>query len=187
MKKLYFATTNKGKLKEAREILGAEVVGTPLEIDEIQSLDPKEVAIKKAKAYYQGLKKPVFVEDISVFIKALDGLPGPYIDAFIKSLGNAGILRVLKDAKDRAVYAQATIVYKESTKNEKVFIGKVSGSISKSQRGTGFGWDPIFIPKGYEKTFGEMNDEGNNEKNKLSMRGVALRKMKKWLIQNNKI
>ena len=85
MKKLYFATTNEGKLKEAKSILKVEVVGTPLEIDEVQSMDPIEVATKKARLYFEKLRKPIFVEDVSVFIKALNGLPGPYIDAFMKT------------------------------------------------------------------------------------------------------
>ncbi|MBI2103743.1 hypothetical protein HYT59_01920 [Candidatus Woesebacteria bacterium] len=58
MKKIYFATTNGGKIKEAKEILGIKVVGSGLEIDEIQSLDPIEVATKKARAYYRKLRKP---------------------------------------------------------------------------------------------------------------------------------
>src|SRR3989344_6384035 len=100
MEKIYFATTNESKLKEAKDILGMEVIGTPLEIDEIQSLDPVKVAIQKARDYYHRLKKPIFVEDISVSIDAFNGLPGPYIDAFMKTLGNEGIVRILSGVKD---------------------------------------------------------------------------------------
>ncbi len=178
MKKIYFATTNEGKLKEAREILGVEVVGTPLEIDEIQSLDLEEVAIKKARAYFEILKKPVFVEDVSLTIKAFGELPGPYIDAFMKSVGNKGIIRMLKGLKDRSAWAQATVVYINRTNSEQVFVGKINGAIVSKPRGSGFGWDPIFLPKAYGKTFGEMDME---EKNKISMRAIALKKMKKWL------
>ena len=56
---LIFATSNEGKLREAREVLGLSISGTSLEIDEIQSLDPVSVAQKKALAYYEKLKKPM--------------------------------------------------------------------------------------------------------------------------------
>ena len=178
MIKLYFATGNEGKLKEAQKILGVEIIGSGLEIDEVQSLDPLEVAVKKARAYYDKLKKPIFVEDVSVSIKALNGLPGPYIDAFVKTLGNEGIIDVMKGKEDRRANAQATVVYIPKKGQEEIFVGKVVGSISDKPRGTGFGWDPIFIPEGETRTFGEMTLE---EKNKYSMRAQALKKLKKWL------
>ncbi len=178
MKKVYFATHNEGKLKEAQNILGIEVEGTGLEVDEIQSMDPVEVAVKKARAYYEKLKKPIFVEDISFSIKALNGLPGPYIDAFLKTLGNEGIIEVMKGREDRRVEVQATVVYVPKKGQEEIFIGKAEGIISDKPRGTGFGWDPIFIPDGETRTFGEMSLD---EKNKYSMRAKALKKLKEWL------
>lgn len=182
MKKVYFATTNKGKLKEAKAILGIDVLGTPLDIDEIQSLDPVEVATKKAKDYFKIIKKPLFVEDVSLSVKALNGLPGTFINYFLKTLDNQGIVNLLKNKKDRSSSAQTTVVF-ISKKESKVFIGRVSGEISKKPKGTGFGWDPIFIPNGSRKTFGEMQLK---EKNKYSMRAKALNKFKTWL-SNSKI
>jgi len=175
---IYFATTNGGKLKEARAILGVEVVGTPLQIDEIQSLDPVEVATKKARSYWSSLKKPLFVEDVALFIDAINGLPGTYIDAFMKALGNEGILEMLKGYKLRTATAQTTIVYVDGKGTEHFFVGKTAGSIALKPRGGGFGWDPIFIPRGSKKTFGEMDLD---EKNKFSMRARALLKFKKSL------
>ncbi|OGM20875.1 non-canonical purine NTP pyrophosphatase, RdgB/HAM1 family [Candidatus Woesebacteria bacterium RIFCSPHIGHO2_01_FULL_38_9] len=178
MKKIFFATTNEGKLNEVRSILGLDVIGTPLEIDEIQSLDPVKVATKKAQAYFERLKKPIFVEDVSLSIESLDGLPGTYIDAFMKTLGNDGIADMMKDKKDRRATAQATVVYVSKKGKEEIFIGKVEGTISDRPRGKGFGWDPIFIPKGETRTFGEMTQD---EKNRYSMRAKALNKFKSWL------
>lgn len=178
MKKVYFATTNEGKLNEAKKILEMEVIGTPLEIDEIQSLDPEKVALRKARDYFEQIKKPIFVEDVSLSIEALNNLPGTYIDAFMKTLGNEGLIEVLKNVKNRKAFAQATVVYISAKNKEEIFIGKVSGSISQSPKGAGFGWDPIFIPEGEKRTFGEMEIE---EKNKYSMRAIALNKLKNWL------
>lgn len=179
MNKLIFATGNKGKLEEAKIILGIDVVGTNLEIDEIQSLDSVEVAVKKAKEYYKKLKKPIFVEDFSFNFKSLNGLPGVYIDSFLKALGNDGIISLLKNKKDRTAVAQATVVYIDKKGKEHIFIGKVNGKIALKQKGkNGFGWDPIFIPDGSKKTFAEMELK---EKNKYSMRKKALMKFKNWL------
>jgi len=175
---MYFATTNQGKLKEASTILGVEVVGIPLEIDEIQSLDPIEVATKKARSYWSSLKKSLFVEDVALFIDSINGLPGTYIDAFMKALGNEGILEVLKSDEQRDATAQTTIVYVDVKGNNHLFVGRTIGSIALKPRGGGFGWDPIFIPKGSKKTFGEMT---MGEKNKYSMRSKALKEFKKWL------
>src|SRR3990167_10568003 len=175
---MYFATTNQGKLKEASTILGVEVVGIPLEIDEIQSLDPIEVATKKARSYWSSLKKSLFVEDVALFIDSINGLPGTYIDAFMKALGNEGILEMLKGYKLRTATAQTTIVYVDGKGTEHFFVGKTAGCIALKPRGGGFGWDPIFIPRGSKKTFGEMDLD---EKNKFSMRARALLKFKKSL------
>ena len=176
--KLYFATSNRDKLKEARILLGIEVLGTELKVDEIQSLDPKDVAEKKAQSYFSILKKPIFVEDTSLSIKALNGLPGTYIDAFMKVLGNEGLVKLLKDSKERGAVAQATVVFVDSQGELHTFIGKTYGNISAKPKGVGFGWDPIFIPEGESRTFGEMTLD---EKNKYSMRAAALKIFKKWL------
>lgn len=183
MNTLCFATSNKEKLKEARRILGVEIVGTHLKIDEIQSLDPIEVATKKAKAYFDVLKKPIFVEDISLSIKTLSGLPGTYIDAFMKTLSNEGIIYLMKGKKQRDVVAQATLVFVNRKGNPEIFIGRLKGEIANYPRGGGFGWDPIFIPEGQSMTLAQMGPE---KKNEISMRAIALNKFKNWL-QNAKI
>lgn len=182
MKKIYFATTNEGKIKEAKEILGIKVVGSGLEIDEIQSLDPIEVATKKARAYYRKLRKPILVEDVSLSFKSLGGLPATYINDFSGALGNDGLVKLIK-SKDRSAAAQTTLVFYDAD-GEHIFIGMVKGKIAKKPKGnSGFGWDPIFIPNGGTRTFAEMED---GEKHQYSMRAIALRKFKKWLEKKEK-
>jgi non-canonical purine NTP pyrophosphatase (RdgB/HAM1 family) len=175
---IIFATSNKDKVREAESILGVKVVGNSLEIDEIQSLDTTEVTVKKARAYFKELNKPVFVEDSAGIFKAIEPLPGPYIKDFYDALGNIGLCRLL-EGKDRGVIARATVVYKDKQKDEHVFVGDVEGKIAKNPKGdSGWGWDPIFIPNGSNKTFGEMTMV---EKNKFSHRRIALEKFAKWL------
>jgi len=181
VKKLIFGTTNAGKLTEASQILNFDVEGVNLEIDEVQTLDKKEVAVKKAKAYYSQIKKPLFIEDVSLEIDYLKGLPGTYVDAFVKTLGPKGIADMIK-GNNRLAKAITTLVYIWGKDKYKIFQGETIGSIAKKPKGEGFGWDPIFIPKGSMKTFGEMNIE---EKNKYSMRKKALFKMHKYLSGKN--
>ena len=179
MEKIYFATTNEGKIAEARLILGMDIEPIPLEIDEIQSLDPIKVALKKAKAYFKELEKPLFVEDVSLSFSSLGGLPGPYINDFSKALGNYGLIALLRGTENRTAIAQVTIVYIGENSQETIFEGKIEGEITKEPIGTsGFGWDPIFIPSGANKTFAEMTIE---EKNNYSMRVIAFNKFKLYL------
>lgn len=181
MRKIFFATTNKGKLEEAQSLLNCEVEGSGLEIDEIQSLDSTEVALKKARSYYKELKKPILVEDVSLVFNALGQLPGTYINDFSKALGNEGLINLLKGKKDRSATAFTTLVFIDNKGKEHTFIGSTKGTISRSQKGEGFGWDPIFIPKGIKETFGQLKLEG---KNKYSMRAKAFRKFRSWLDNN---
>lgn len=176
--KIIFGTTNEGKLLEARSILGIDVKGLALEVDEIQTLDSTEVAIKKAKEYFAKAKRPLFIEDVSLEISALKGMPGVFIDYFMKTLGNEGLIRIMKKESDRSARAITTLVYIWGSEEYQVFEGVTTGTISNKPKGEGFGWDPIFIPKGEKRTFGAMKVE---EKNKYSMRAKALKKMKKWL------
>ena len=176
---MIFATGNENKLKEAGDILKIDIKGTELEIPEIQSLDTEQVALAKARAYFAQLKEPLFVEDISMVIHAWNGLPGTYINDFMRSLGNEGILRLMKNEEDRSAYVQATIVYIDNQSIEHTFSGRVDGSITEEERGdNGWGFDPIFTPNGQDLTFGEMDPE---QKNEYSMRAKALLELKLFL------
>lgn len=180
--KIIFGTTNEGKLSEARNILEIEVEGLALEVDEIQSLDGKEVAIKKAKEYFAKAKRPLFIEDVSLEFNALNSLPGVFIDYFMKAFGNEGVVDLMRGKNNRSARAITTLVYIWGSEEYQVFEGVTTGTISKKPKGEGFGWDPIFIPNGEKRTFGEMKVE---EKNKYSMRAKALKKMKKWLLSRH--
>jgi non-canonical purine NTP pyrophosphatase (RdgB/HAM1 family) len=179
MKEIIFATTNKGKLAEAREILGFDVMGSGLPIDEIQSLDPVEVATKKALSYFRELGKPILVEDVSLSFEVMGKLPGTYINDFSKELGNRGLIDLLSGYSSRKATAQTTLVYCDKDGNPHVFIGIMEGKISSEEMGeNGFGWDPIFIPDGSGKTLAQMD---MNEKNKYSMRVKALLQFRDWM------
>lgn len=177
MVKLIFATNNPNKLKEAQQILGVDLDGTTLDIPEIQSLDHHQVAKQKALDYFHQLNRPLFVEDTSLSFNALNNLPGTYINDFSKSIGNQGLIDLLANKTDRSAVARVTIALIKATDDIQLFDGEIQGTVTMFPQGeNGFGWDPIFIPDGFNKTFAQMTDQ---EKNSCSMRKLAFQKLTK--------
>lgn len=183
MGKILFATTNQGKLDEAAKLLDVEVKGVGIEgIEEIQSLDPVEVATRKAQDYFKKLKKAIVVEDVSLVFNSLGQLPGTYINDFSKTLGNDGLINLLKGRKDRRATAYTILVHMDKKGKAYSFVGKMNGEIATVAKGDkGFGWDPIFVPHGANKTLAQMEQ---TEKAKYSMRAKAFKKLKNWLKEN---
>jgi len=173
---LYFITGNEGKLREAKSFV-PEINGLKLELTEIQSLDPHEVIkhkLEKAKSKHSG---NFIVEDTSLVISCLNGLPGTLIKWFEKSVGLDGIVKIVKAYGNNKAAAKCTIGLSLNG-NIEFFEGNINGHIAESSGENGFGWDKIFIPEGYNKTFAEMSSE---EKNKISHRKIAFEKLKKYL------
>lgn len=174
MKDLTLITGNPGKAREFSQLLGFEVRAEKLPLPEIQSTDVEEVAILKAETAYAHLKRPVFVDDTGLYIHAWGQLPGALIAWFLDNVGNEGILRMLHSWDRREATVKTALGYCDSN-GARVFTGELPGTIAHSLRGeNGFGYDPIFIPKGQGKTFAEMTQE---EKNIVSMRAVAARRL----------
>jgi len=174
---LLFVSSNIHKFKEAKEIFdsfGISIKFFKLNLEEIQSNSIKQIAIKKAQDAFLKCKKPLIIEDDGIFIDSLDGFPGPYSSYVQKTIGNKGILNLLK--KDRSAKFVSIITYCDKNGLES-FEGKLDGTISKSQKGNGWGFDPIFIPKNMQKTFGELTD-----KNNISHRYKALKKFSNWYL-----
>ena len=174
---LVVVTSNKNKLAEINEILGTNHKVSTIDIPEIQSLNLNEVITAKAKAAYEKIKKPVLVEDVSLQIKALKGLPGTFVKFFLKTLGTEGTVKLIGNLKTSTTVIGTVAIF--DGESIKIFKGRVTGTLSKKDRGTnGFGFDHVFIPKGYTKTYAEMPPEF---KNKISHRALALRKVKTYL------
>lgn len=174
--KICFVTSNENKLREAEDILGLKLEQANIDVREIQSLDVEEVATEKAKEAYKIVKKPVIVEDTGLYIESLNGFPGALIKWVMKSIGNEGICKMVEE--DRKALARTCVCFYDGSEL-KVFTGEIKGRISDRPRGeSGFGWDAIFIPEGYEETFAEL---GMDVKNKISMRRIAFIKLKEYL------
>lgn len=178
MNSLTFITSNPEKAEQLRRHLDYELEHKKLDVHEIQSLDLEEVAIHKAQEAYKLMGSPVLVEDTALTFKALGALPGPLIKWFLTSLGNEGLSKILNTYGDRSALAEVCFALCDES-GVKVFKGETEGTVAKEPRGEkGFGWDPIFIPKGYGQTWGEMDAE---EQKETSMRRTALKKLQVYL------
>ena len=177
---LVVVTSNKNKLAEINEILGTNHQVSKLDIPEIQSLNLDEVITHKAKDAYNRIKKPVLVEDISLEIEALNGLPGTLVKFFLERLGTEGTVRLVGKSKTDTTITAAVAIY-DGQKID-IFKGKVKGTLSKKNRGSGgFGFDKVFIPEGYTQTYAQMS---TILKNTISHRAKVLRKVKRFLTKN---
>ena len=174
-------TTNRGKAEEFSEIFteyGFNFRVEPMAAPEIQENDLREIARYSVLYAYKVLREPVLVEDAGLFIKALNGFPGPYSSYVYKTIGVEGILKLMEGVVRRDARFESALAFYSPLTELKIFTGAVEGRISEEPRGReGFGFDPIFIPDGSVKTFAEMSLE---EKNRLSHRARAARKFAEW-------
>jgi len=177
-------TGNKHKVQEAQNILekyNIKISVKPLELEkiEIQS-DSLEEIVRFAVNWIieRNNKCNFFLEDAGLFVDALNGFPGPYSSYVLKTISYDGILKLMEGIEDRSAKFQSVIGL--CFENEvRIFKGEVHGRISHEARGNkGFGFDPIFIPNGYSKTFAEMDLE---LKNSMSHRGKSIKKMAEYL------
>ena len=181
---IFFATTNKNKFKEASKIFEAkriEIKHLETSYPELQSENLEQIAKYGAIYIANKYKKKIFVEDSGLFIKLLNGFPGPYSAYAYKTIGRKGILRLLHGIENREAVFKSVVAYCEPDKQPHLFVGEVYGKISFEERGTsGFAFDAIFIPEeGDGRTFAEMK---TIEKNRISHRSRALKNLLEWLV-----
>ena len=188
---LVFASNNEHKITEIKSLLGNNIRLLSLRdvniTEDIPELEPtiEGNALAKARFAHNASGMNVFADDTGLEIDALDGLPGVHsarfagedkdssanIEKVLSMLGNNGN----RDARFRTVIALIL------ENKEYLFEGIVNGTIITEKKGTGgFGYDPVFIPEGSSRTFGEMNLA---EKNTLSHRARAFEKLKEFLLQ----
>jgi len=178
MDTITFITGNPGKVSLLKQYLDFPVVHTSIDLVEVQSLDLATIVEHKAKEAYRQVGGPVLVEDTSLRFYALERLPGPLIKWFLTELGTDGLCRLLDNYADRSAVAEVLFGLYDG-RNFQTFSGVVEGAIARVPRGSrGFGWDAIFVPNGFAKTWAEMRDE---EAHASSMRMIALRKLEAYL------
>ena len=193
MKTLVLSTDNKNKLKEIKEILGdldieimakSDIYDLDFEVEE-DGLTLYDNALKKANAIAERTKYAVLSDDTGLFVNALGGEPGVhsarYASEHDDKKNREKLLKNLEDKEDRSAYFKTQIVLIDEDKNIIPIEGICEGSISKKEKGSqGFGYDSIFIPKGFDKTLAEL---GVAEKNKISHRAKALENLKNKILE----
>lgn len=176
-----YVTGNQKKAETLSRFLDIPVSHYKMDLQELQSWSIEESILYKAKQAYEKVQSPVLVEDVWLRFKALGRLPGPSIKLFLQDLGNDGLCKILHSFDDRSAVAQTIFGLYDGERLE-IFIGERQGRIAEEPRGIPeFGWDAIFIPKGADKTWAEMDLE---EKGKYSMKRLALEKLKIFLRKN---
>ncbi len=198
--KIVFATNNKNKLAEIREILGEKMEVLSLEDinchDEIPETGCtlEENAMQKAEYIYNRYNMSVFADDTGLEVDALGGEPGVYSARYAGGEGHdseANMTKLLanlgennnRKARFRTVIA---LIEKNADGNGQPtvnrFEGIVNGEIIRERKGQGgFGYDPIFQPEGYDKTFAEL---GHEIKNKISHRARAVKKLAEHFLKS---
>jgi XTP/dITP diphosphohydrolase len=186
---IIFASQNKNKIREISSLMPEGIVLKGL--DEIifkeelpetgNTLEAN--ALQKARFVFEKTGKACFADDTGLEVNALDGRPGVYSARYAGEEKNADanmnkILLEMKNVSNRQAKFRTVIAFVEGEK-EYLFEGIVAGKISEVKRGEkGFGYDPIFIPDGFSKSFAEMELD---EKNKMSHRARAIEKFLKFL------
>jgi non-canonical purine NTP pyrophosphatase (RdgB/HAM1 family) len=176
---LTFITSHPLKAEQLSLHLGHPVKHLKLDLDEIQSLDVEEVVRHKALEAYSKAQVPVLVEDVSYQYTALGKLPGPLFKWFLKELKVQGLCKLLDHYDDRSATVQVAFALTTDGKQVHTFLGEMKGMITSEPRGeNGFGADSIFIPEGWNRTWGEMTVE---EQVESSVRRIGLKKLESFL------
>jgi len=194
MMELVFATNNSHKLKEVQSVITSEINIKSLKdincFDDIPEMkDTLEGnAIDKARYVYKKYGINAFADDTGLEVEALDGMPGVLSARYAgeeksSEMNMDKLLAELKGVKNRKARFR-TVVALIIDNREFTFEGIVEGQIIDNKRGDeGFGYDPIFLPNGYDKTFAELNLK---EKNEISHRARAVSKLVSFLNSNFK-
>ncbi len=177
---LTFITGNANKFAEAKAILG-ELEQLDINLPEIQSLDSREIIKAKLQEALKHHAGHFIVEDTSLSLECLKGLPGPLIKWFLETVGSDGLSEIAIRADNQKARAAVTIGYASSPDSIHFFEGSVAGTIVAPRGDSKFGWDVIFQPEGHERAYGEMQKE---EKNQISPRRLALDGLRAFLEKN---
>ncbi len=182
---LVVVTQNKHKLRELTPLFneyGVKFDMIGLAKFEIRSDDVVSVAREAARHAYQESGRPVVVDDTGLYIDALNGFPKAYPAFVLETIGNEGILKLLKGGENRDATFVSAVGFCDGT-TLRVFKGTMKGTISHEEIGNeGFGYDPIFIPDGYSMTYAQL---GFEEKTAISHRTQAFRGFLEWYVKKH--
>ncbi len=157
--KLTIISSNQRKIDELKLLLenDFEIEVMKFEYPELKLDDSCGISKAAAKMLAERLKKTVLVEDSGFFIEALKGFPGTSTKYIHNLIGIEGFLKLMKGVKNRQCFYKSAVAICSPGKQPLCFLGIEEGRVAEKIRGTkGWGQDPIFIPKGKKKTYGEL-------------------------------
>ena len=175
---LHFVTSNPNKFRELSELLEFNLYHIEIDLQEIQTTDLHELVKFKLRQAYEHVQAPVMVEDTSLYFEAWNELPGPLVKFFLKNIGLSGMVGALDKFNNKSASAACSLGFTKDGKSIHLFEGKVKGHIVEPRGSQRFGWDSIFLPAGYQRTFGEMSSQ---EKHQISPRWLAAKKFMGFL------
>lgn len=185
LKPIVFVTGNVKKLEEVVAILGnnfpRKLISMKIDLPEYQG-EADFISREKCRAAVKLVNCPVIVEDTCLCYNAMKGLPGPYVKWYLDKLGHDGLHKMLNGWEDKSAEAVCTIAYSSGNLDEPIvlFEGRTSGTIVSPKGPRDFGWDPIFLPDGYNETYAELSIL---IKNQIFHRNRALKKLNQYFEQ----
>lgn len=192
MKKIYFATKNKGKVRSVSTGLskyGIEVIHKNIELPEPRTDNLREIAIQKVMAAYKKLRKPVIAQDSGFYVHSLNGFPKSFVNFVLETIGIEGILKLIEDKPRECKFRSCLAYYDKDLKEPVLFESDVKGVLVKSPRGEirDYFWSDlflVFVPDGETKTLAEMTWEEYEEwRKKRLLKHSFITKFAKWFLK----
>jgi XTP/dITP diphosphohydrolase len=188
---IFLASGNPHKIEELQQLfneMGIELKST-LDYPDAEEVvedrpDLEGNAIKKARHWFEKTGLPSLADDTGLEVDVLNGEPGVYSARYAGEHASyeentQKLLKEMGGVADRTAQFRTVIAFIDEAAKEHMFEGACRGKIISEKRGEkGFGYDPVFVPEGYDQTFAELSNE---EKNKISHRGLAIQKFIQYL------
>lgn len=177
----YFVTSSKEKFQEVKGYI-PQIEQLAIDLPEIQEIDAHKIISAKLHEAFQHHSGEFIVEDTSLYLDCLHGLPGPLVKWFLKTIGTHGLYEIADKLGNYHAVAKTIIGYAKGKDDIHFFDGTVEGTIVSPTGGNTFGWNDVFRPQGYTKTYAQMQEK---ELHSISMRRLATIKLKEFLDLRN--
>ncbi|PIB08554.1 hypothetical protein B1C81_13250 [Streptomyces sp. HG99] len=173
---LALVSSNKNKVAEFESLLGFKLASVSMQLPEVQSLDVKHVALRKAELAFSLVRRPVLVDDTGIYVDAWHGLPGAFTGWFFNTVGSEGMLQMLQQSDNRSATAVTALAVCDAD-GSRVCVGEATGHVAaQAQGGAADGHNAIWIPEGENRTAAAMP---RDHRDKVSSRAAAVAALKR--------
>lgn len=177
---LALVSSNKNKVAEFESLLGFKLASVSMQLPEVQSLDVKHVALRKAELAFSLVRRPVLVDDTGIYIDAWHGLPGAFTGWFFNTVGSEGMLQMLQQSDNRSATAVTALAVCDAD-GSRVCVGEATGHVAEQVQGdVADGHNAIWIPDGENQTAATM-PQGHRDRVSSRAAAVAALKRQEWV------